>query len=154
MQGAFPKHPDDRVRRNATIGMNQLPLQYEGEIPFFPLRTPSPRELELWSIHWSFSQAHMWVRQNVIFVIARYVRCMALVEADEHMTVALAHIHSEMRQLEDRLGLSPLALLRLRWEITPDQVEEQRQVRESRSRRLTAVDPKLAAKPQPAAADE
>jgi hypothetical protein len=35
------------------------------------------------------------------------------------MPRATAALLGEVRQLEDRLGLSPLAMLRLRWEIMP-----------------------------------
>jgi hypothetical protein len=38
----------------------------------------------------------------------------------------------EARQLGDRLGLTPLALLRLRWEITEDEVGQRRQEQTSR----------------------
>ena len=38
-----------------------------------------------------------------------------------------------------------MALLRLRWEVMPDQVEEQRDTRERGVRRLRAVDPSVAA---------
>jgi len=76
--------------------------------------------------------------------VARYVRNCLLVENDSHTTVALAHLHSEIRQLEDRLGLSPLALLRLRWEIVPDEVAEKKEEKSSAKRRLRAVDPDAA----------
>ena len=63
-----------------------------------------------------------------------------------HTTVAIAHLHAEVRQLEDRLGLSPLALLRLRWEIAADEVDEAREASTASSprRRLKAVDPTAA----------
>jgi hypothetical protein len=51
---------------------------------------------------------------------------------------------AEARQLEDRLGLNPLALLRLRWEI--DSADEVTEARAERSEsRVAAVDPALTA---------
>jgi hypothetical protein len=47
---------------------------------------------------------------------------------------------SEVRQLEDRLGLTPMAMLRLRWEVVRDELAEARApVREGRPR-LRAVE--------------
>jgi hypothetical protein len=50
----------------------------------------------------------------------------------------------EARQWSDRLGLNPLAMLRLRWTIVSDEVGEARGDKESAAspRRLRAVDPK------------
>lgn len=144
-QGRPPKAAEDRIRRNATPGMIQLPMEgYQGDIPFFPLPIPTPRELELWNFHWQLPQAYEWVRSGAIYPLARYVRFFCIVEDGESMSVAAAHILSELRQLEDRFGLSPLALARLRWEITPDQVEATKTATQQSNqtvRRLRAVDP-------------
>lgn len=48
--------------------------------------------------------------------VARYVRAMVRSEAAD----APASLMAEARQLEDRLGLTPMAMLRLRWEISDD----------------------------------
>lgn len=53
---------------------------------------------------------------------------------------ANATLLSEIRQLEDRFGLSPSARLRLRWEIAPESSAEVRSL--PRQRRIRAVDPK------------
>ena len=143
--GPPPKHPDQRRRRNATTGITQLPMEgYQGPIPDWPLTEPSPAELARWEKLWRSPQAAMWVRMYIDDAVARYVRNCLLVENDSHTTVALAHLHSEIRQLEDRLGLSPLALLRLRWEIVPDEVAEKKEEKSSAKRRLRAVDPDAA----------
>ena len=86
----------------------------------------------------------MWARQRCELVVARYVRNCISIE-NGGVSVATAHLNAEVRQQEDRLGLSPMALLRLRWEVMPDQVEEQRDTRERGVRRLRAVDPSVAA---------
>jgi hypothetical protein len=43
---------------------------------------------------------------------------------------------AELRQIEDRLGLNPLAMLRLRWEVAADEVGPRR----SRPRPVRAAD--------------
>ena len=145
--GPAPKHPDQRRRRNSTPGMIQLPVEgYDGPIPEWPLSFPSDLELARWEKLWRTPQAMMWVRMHIDDAVARYVRNCLLVENDSHTTVALAHLHSEIRQLEDRLGLSPLALKRLGWEIVPDEVAEKRDERKSSVRaRLRPVDPNAVA---------
>jgi hypothetical protein len=55
--------------------------------------------------------------------VARYVRAVVAAER----TGAAATTLSEARQLEDRLGLTPMSMLRLRWEIAADEVAEKRE---------------------------
>jgi hypothetical protein len=143
--GPPPKPPEQRRRTNATLAMVQLPLEgYKGTPPEFPLDNPSWRETERWATLWRLPVAVMWARQRCELVVARYVRNCISIE-NGGVSVATAHLSAEVRQQEDRLGLSPMALLRLRWEVMPDQVEEQRDTRERGVRRLRAVDPSVAA---------
>jgi hypothetical protein len=78
-----------------------------------------------------------WERLGWGEQVARYVRVLVVAEQPNLSIPALA----EARHLEDRLGLNPLALVRLRWEIVADEVAEARQEREQPARRLKAVDP-------------
>jgi hypothetical protein len=50
-------------------------------------------------------------------MVARYVR--VVVAAEDELDAKLL---AEARQLEDRLGLTPLAMLRLSWSIEPGSV--------------------------------
>jgi len=52
--------------------------------------------------------------------VARYVRVLCAAELVNASPTAL----SEARQMEDRLGLSPMSLLRLRWAIVDDEGAE------------------------------
>lgn len=85
----------------------------------------------------------MWERLGWHRAVARYVR--RLVESEKRG--ASSALCGEVRQLEDRLGLSPMAMLRLGWEIAEDEVgdarDEERSEPSSR-RRLQAVDPQAA----------
>lgn len=140
--GPPPKDASQRRRRNATLAMTQLPAEgYKGEIPEFPLQHATVAELERWNTLWRLPQAAAWARMNIVLTVARYVRTCLIVENDTFTgktTVAGVNLHSEVRQQEDRLGLSPLAMLRLRWEVVADEVEEQRSSRGPR--RVRAVE--------------
>jgi hypothetical protein len=69
------------------------------------------REIELWRELWATPQAVAWERLRWTREIAQYTRWATLGESGD-MDAA-----KEARQLADRLGLTPLALARLRWEI-------------------------------------
>ncbi len=127
LNGAIPKHPSERVRRNATPGLTYLPAEgHRGAYPDWPLNDPTPEELARWGKVWRTPQATMWVRLQIAETVARYVRCALQIETpvdpESKLSVATANLHSEVRQLEDRLGLSPLSMLRLRWEVASDEV--------------------------------
>jgi hypothetical protein len=73
-------------------------------------------EVALWSELWGTPQAELWEESHSERVVALYVRQQIAAEQGD-MKAA-----TEARQLGDRLGLNPLALLRLRTEI--EQVEK------------------------------
>jgi hypothetical protein len=104
----------------------------------------SALELQLWRELWRTPQAHAWERLRWNREVAQYVRWKARAECGDLDSA------KEARQLADRLGLNPLAMLRLRWEIAPDEVAEQRATRTddpaatrqaSARTRLQVVDP-------------
>ena len=64
-------------------------------------------------------QARAWEHMHLERVVARYAA--KLVEAEKPN--AKAPLLSEVRQLEDRLGLNAAALLRLRWQIIDPEPE-------------------------------
>ena len=70
----------------------------------------------MWGGLWGTPQAAQWERLGWTRVVARYAHLLEITE----QTKASALIFGEVRQLEDRLGLSPMAMLRLRWEIDED----------------------------------
>lgn len=115
MPGPAP-NPNAR-RRNARPDWVTLPAEgYQGDIPPWPLMNdPSEAERELWLSLWRTPQASQWIRGQYERVVARYCAIVALSEIEP-----TAAILGEVRQMEDRLGLSPMALKRLQWEI-PEQ---------------------------------
>jgi hypothetical protein len=77
-------------------------------------------EAELWAELWDTPQAVEWERQRWTREVAMYVRWSVLAGSGD------LDAAKEARQLGDRLGLTPMALLRLRWTIAHDEVAEQR----------------------------
>lgn len=134
--GPPPKAEGERRRRNPTIAMTRLPAEgRQGETPPWPLAEDYPGELELWDQLWMTPQSVAWERLRWTREVACYVRYSILAEMG-NMRAA-----PEARQLADRLGLTPLALLRLRWEIVSDEVAPRRETAERPARhRLKVVD--------------
>ena len=98
-------------------------------------------EVELWNELWTTPQAKMWEELAWNRDVAQYVRWKVRAEMGN---LAAAQ---EARQWSDRLGLNPLALLRLRWEI--QKVEA---ATEASTRRRNANAAKDATAPKTAAA--
>jgi hypothetical protein len=118
--GPPPKAADQRARRNASVAMTALPAGgRQGDPPPWPLPNLGgdvtdvvhEHEVTLWAELWATPQAVQWERLRWTREVAQYVRWKALAEFGS------LDAGKEARQLADRLGLSPLSLLRLRWEI-------------------------------------
>lgn len=113
----FGPPPNPNSRKSLKGGNGEwvsLPADgYDGPIPDWPLMNePSGGEADLWRSVWRTPQAAMWATSGFERVVARYVMVTVLSEVDP--TAALL---GEVRQMEDRLGLSPMALRRLQWVI-------------------------------------
>lgn len=71
-------------------------------------------ELELWADLWKSPQAVAWERIGCEREVAQYCRWKVLAEQGD------LDASKEARQLSDRIGLSPMSMLRLQWEIVDD----------------------------------
>lgn len=97
-------------------------------------------EASLWRDLWRLPQAVAWERLGWLRDVAQYVRHKVMAELGDLDSAR------EARQWSDRLGLTPLAMLRLRWEVAPNEVAQRRQERDSAAapardrRRLRVVD--------------
>lgn len=144
--GPAPKPDNERRRRNAQVAMTQLPAEgRQGTPPRFPLLAYTnddsdgfeaivrDREAQLWAELWSTPQAVMWERTHSELAVARFTRFSVLAETGNVKAA------TEARQLEDRLGLNPQAMLRLRWQVTADEVADQRQERTQRARAASSA---------------
>lgn len=142
MPGPPPKHPSQRRRANKDLTqdiLTRLPAGgRKGRAPKWPLDEQSDPERALWADLWHTPQAAAWENLGWVRAVARYARVVVRAEAPD----APASLMAECRQLEDRLGLHPLSMLRLRWTI--DSADEVAAAREDRTpeprRRLKAVD--------------
>lgn len=115
-----PPSPNAR-RKNVRPEWRRLPASgRQGDPPAWPLDRPTKAELELWTELWHSPQAVAWEAFSWARTVARYARVAVQAEKRGAMGVIL----SEVRQLEDRLGLNPMAMRRLQWVIT-DVVEEE-----------------------------
>jgi hypothetical protein len=109
-------------RRNARPEWRRLPASgRQGDPPEWPLSKPTKAEAELWRQLWASPQAVAWEVFGWVRAVARY--CRATVQAEKRGAVAF--LLSEVRQMEDRLGLNPMAMKRLQWVIAADVEEEQ-----------------------------
>jgi hypothetical protein len=68
----------------------------------------------IWQYLWRLPQAVAWEELSLVRTVARYALVLGLGEKPGASPALL----SELRQLEDRLGLNPLAMRRLFWEVT------------------------------------
>jgi hypothetical protein len=136
--GPPPKHPSQRRRTNAALALTQLPPEgRSGDTPMWPIGRPLAAEKSIWLELWATPQSVAWERLGWTRAVARY--CRALVEAEKKD--ASAALLAEVRQMEDRLGLTPMSMLRLRWEIAADELAEAREVPVDRERpKLRAVE--------------
>ena len=109
MPGPPPKPPGQRRRGNITPPPKQL-VTRTGRPPAAP-EGLSPAGRAWWRDVWTSPVASAWLASDKHLVV-RLARLLDRIAEDEDGGYrALA----EARSLEDRLGLSPLARLRLQW---------------------------------------
>ena len=114
MPGPAPK-PNAR-RRNARPDWVDLPADgRKGRAPAWPLAGRAPAG---WQGLWKLPQAVMWERDNAQVQVATYLLTRCAAHESLHEGSPSPTLLSELRQMEDRLGLSPMALKRLQWEIS------------------------------------
>jgi hypothetical protein len=99
------------------------------------LREQRKLEASLWRDLWRLPQAVEWERLGWMRDVAQYVRHKVMAELGDLGSA------KEARQWSDRLGLTPLAMLRLRWRVAADEVAGKREERSMGARgRLRAVE--------------
>lgn len=116
MPGPAPKPNGERRRRNAPRANTvKLPAAgRHGAPPPWPFPTITPRG---WAEIWTRPQAVMWEAMGVEKVVARYVDLQAKVADPGFSESGSAAFWAQLVALEDRLGLSPMAMMKLQWEI-------------------------------------
>lgn len=116
--GAYPKPDAERRNRNApAFGWTELDAAgREGDAPDLPPGREWPSATATaWADLWKTPQATAWDQTG------RTLHRWAWLHADLVVGKGASNtISAEMRQLEDRHGLSPKAMLQLRWRVKAD----------------------------------
>lgn len=109
LQDEFDQTEDGRTRGRVKRELNKL------EMSTAKLRIQVEQaevsERQLWDYLWRTPQAVLWEETHALREVAQYVRWKIRAEQGDVKAA------SEARQLSDRLGLNPLALMRLRAEV-------------------------------------
>jgi hypothetical protein len=92
----------------------------DGEIPD-PARPLSESAMEWWNAMWTSPVATKWHPVIDVPALTRLGWLYDVMNATAEMEVELpSTAMAEVRQLEDRFGLTPQARMKLRWEIVDD----------------------------------
>jgi hypothetical protein len=129
---------DPRARRRLRNGppVMRLPAEgRQGSAPEWPLSEASAEELEIWSSLWRTPQSAAWP-PGWTRTAARLARMLAEAERPG----ARASLLSETRQLEAALGLSPVSMARLHWEIEATEPATVTPIAERPRRRLIVAE--------------
>lgn len=134
-----PKPPGQRVRRNkdqpqwrslSASGRN-------GRAPACPTKWLAATKT-WWKTIWASPMALAWVDADVPALL----RLGSMIDLINRSTKPSSLMLGEIRQLEDRFGLSPKSRRMLQWEITAGEEEQESERPLADVRRLRAVDAK------------
>ena len=135
--GPAPNPGSRRQTGNQAHTWLDLPAEgYAGAIPDWPLGEATATEQAMWERYWRKPQAAAWARIQLVDEVALYVRVF-LVGASGDIKAM-----TEARQVGERLGMNPTAMLKNRWRVVADQVGEQRESKKKPGpqRRLVVAD--------------
>jgi hypothetical protein len=124
MPASYPKPDDQRVTRHPQkFGWMDLPpAGRDGappKLPNDPSRKWSAETRRWWRMLWAKPQATMWEQDgSTLWTLARLYDDMVSGRSEP------VKVSAEMRQIEDRHGLNPKAMLQLRWRVTAEGAEE------------------------------
>jgi len=120
--------PTAAIERRLDVALEKLAI--------LEAQVAQQRELEdtLWVDLWILPQACEWERLGWLRDVAQYTRHKVMAELGDMDSAR------EARQWSDRLGLSPMSMLRLRWQVVVDEVAEKREQKSAGARgRIKAV---------------
>jgi hypothetical protein len=133
MPGPPPKPASQRRRRNKAPAVVKLANRHPSKPPALP-KGFSPAARKWWATVWASPMAALWLEADV----PSLVRLAALVDLADSGDMA-PQVLAEIRQLEDRFGLSPLARRRLQWELEQTATAEAGPAANQEGRWLRAV---------------
>ena len=136
MSGPPPKPAAQRRRRNRAPAPVKLPAEKNAnKAPSLPGATSYSKATRAWwATIWRSPMAAVWLEADVPALV-RLATLIELLEQGEATAMVLA----EIRQLEDRFGLSPLARRRLQWEVDRATGSEPKPAATQEARWLRAV---------------
>jgi hypothetical protein len=114
-----PPNPNAR-RTNDKDAWRTLPAACARPVPAWPIKGRKPAGLvELWRHLWSLPIAEIWHEQNAVRLVARYAQLVialddVLAGTSKLGATAAAGLPGEIRQIEDRLLISPSTRIRAR----------------------------------------
>lgn len=118
MPASYAKPDDQKVTRHARkLEWQLLPASGRpGDVPLLPeWRTWDPKTIEWWADLWRKPQAVMWAQDgSSLWTYACLYDDLIAGRAEA------AKVSAEMRQHEDRHGLSPKAMTQLCWRIADE----------------------------------
>jgi hypothetical protein len=99
------------VQPNKPSYFTKLPPVCTRPVPEWPLQVaPRPHEKEYWNTLWKSPQAEIWHQTRCYIIVARY--CIYLVKLTTENGGSASEL-GELRQMEDRLALSPKSMYAL-----------------------------------------
>ena len=119
--GPKPSEGSGRSDRRG-YSLTALPAEgYSGEIPDFPLPTPSERELEVWEQAWRTPQACAWSLPSEswrVRTVAMWVRMTVRCEEPDAPAALLGQLH----RFADQIGMTTAGLAEMGWKVAVDEV--------------------------------
>ena len=118
MPASYPKPDGAKVTRHKPrFDWVDLPVAHELEAPELPEWTLwHAKTVELWRDLWTKPQAVMWdASGSSLFVWAKLIDDLISGRSEA------VKVSGELRQIEDRHGLTPKAMMQLRWRIVDDE---------------------------------
>lgn len=117
--------PAESVRRRNKERPETVILPADGRqapAPLWPLKVAADTEVAeaehgVWEELWKLPQATQWATTGWRRTLARYARLLVRAEFEDDLPRA-----QECRHLEDRLGLNPLSMRRLFWQVDGEPV--------------------------------
>jgi hypothetical protein len=111
-----PADPKSQTSARKGLVYKALPADgFKGRIPAFPLPGATKRERELWKKLWRTPVAAAWAEEQWRWVepVADYCRIKARAEEAD----ATSAWWTQVARAEDRIGLSPDGMARLKWRV-------------------------------------
>jgi len=141
VSGRYPTPDDERVGPRRFSWTDLPAAGRKGKPPGLPRRGSTA-----WSAQtrtagarlWATPQATQW-DQTGVTLVGWAVAFEATVQAQRGDGRGLSPLLGELRQIEDRHGLSPKSMLQLRWRIVDDEDGGSRRTRPADSRKLVLL---------------